>query len=68
MSKKNQRIEVIKAVHRNAERLRRDLHRAHFEALSAQHRRLVARAYAILSILDAVVSVARPARRGFAGV
>jgi hypothetical protein len=68
MTKKSRRIEIIRTVHRNAERLRRDLHRTHFEALSAHHRRLVARAYAILAILDTVVSVARPPRTGMAGI
>jgi hypothetical protein len=68
MTKKNRRMALLKAVRSNADRLRRDLHRTHFEALSAHHRRLVARAYAIVAILDTVVSVVRPPRRGMAGI
>jgi hypothetical protein len=48
------RQQALLAVHRKADLLRRDLRRARFEG----HRRLVARAYAILVVLDTVVSVA----------
>ena len=53
------RQQVLGIVERKSQLMRRDLRRAHVES----HRRLMARAYACLAVLDAVTSVARSARR-----
>ena len=53
------RQQVLGIVRRKCELLRRDLRRGHVES----HRRLMARAYAHLAVLEAISSVARPSVR-----
>ena len=53
------RQQVFGIVRRKCELMRRDLRRGHVES----HRRLMARAYAHLAVLEAIASVARPSVR-----